>query len=310
LRRAPFVLAFLLPLAGAPLCAAPSAEVAFEPASVTLGDRIAATISVRLDAGDARQPTFPDWQRGWGKLSVLAAPEAKRVETPNGVEWQQPLELAAFELGQLELPPIAIGLEGAPPHATAADTLSTPSGLSIEVRSVLPAEGEGVEPAAADPPQRLPVPTAFWWTAGGFAATSAALALLLARRKRKRAGASQPTALAPLAELERALAALGGAEPVAAHAVLSLALRRFLGRTLSLPAAESTTSELAARLANRPLDRATVQRTVKLLRVVDQVKFARRPAGADELATRVDEARGVALEVERQMAPPPVEVAA
>jgi hypothetical protein len=292
----------------APLVAAPRVEVALEPQSVTLGDRIAATLIVRLDPGDRRTPRFPDWSHGWGKLSVLSAPAAEPIDTPSGTEWHQKLELAAFELGKLDLPAVEIALDGA--GGVRAPKVATPPGLAIEVRSVLPAEEKEIAPKPAEPPRRLTLPRSFWWTAAALTALAAALGIFAARRSRIAAAGGARGTLAPLDELDQALAALSGSDPVSALATLSLALRRYLGRSLSFPALESTTSELAQRLGGGPLDRATVQRTVRLLREVDQVKFARRAADAAELARRIDEARSLAHDAERQIHPPAPSTAA
>jgi hypothetical protein len=277
---------------------APRVEVALAPESVTVGDRIEAAITVRLPPGDARAPRFSDWSRGWGKLAVLAAPPAERSASPAGVEWRQRLVLAAFETGRLELPPAEIALGGA------AQPLATPAGLAVDVRSVLPAGEAEPRPQPPEPPRPLPLPRAFWWTAGALAALALALGLLLARRRRAAAAASAEAALSPGEELARALAALAALEPAAAHAALSLALRRYLGRSLALPAACSTTSELAHRLAARGLERALVQRAVRLLRELDQVKFARRAATGDDLVHRIAEARAVADAVDSHLRPP------
>ncbi|MDQ1346802.1 MAG: hypothetical protein QG573_171, partial [Acidobacteriota bacterium] len=85
----------------------------------------------------------------------------------------------------------------------------------------------------------------------------------------------------------------------------SQALRRYLGRRLGFRALESTTTEVQRRLAPQRFEPAFVQRTVRLLRLADQVKFAQRPAGQEEATARIVEARELAGTIENRLAPAP-----
>ena len=68
-------------------------------------------------------------------------------------------------------------------------------------------------------------------------------------------------------------------------------------------ALESTTTELQRRLAALRLDPQFVQRAVRLLRLSDQIKFARRPAESSEAAARIAETREIAAALETHLAP-------
>ena len=291
----------------APLDAAPPAvEVELSPASATAGDLVSATLRLRLaDAAAAERARFPDWSRGWGEVEVR---ESGAVESSplagGGVELSQHLTLAAFRVGELPLPPVAVELP-----VSAGGAARTPAGVVLEIRSVLPEDRDDLAPQPPAPPVRLEVPRAFAWTAGTLAAAALAGAWWSRRRAPAAASAAAPR-LAPLAELELELEALAGAEAAAGHARLSLALRRFLGRSFSMPAAESTTSELARRLATRGLDPTLVRRTVALLRGVDEVKFARRPTSRDELGRRSAEAGALGAAVDQHLHPPAASEAA
>ena len=59
------------------------------------------------------------------------------------------------------------------------------------------------------------------------------------------------------------------------------------------------------RLATQRFEPAFVQRTVRLLRLADQVKFAQRPAGQEEATARIAEARELAGAIENRLAPAP-----
>jgi hypothetical protein len=86
--------------------------------------------------------------------------------------------------------------------------------------------------------------------------------------------------------------------------VLSLALRRYLGRAFGFPAAESTTSEVRRALRGRRVPAAVEARADELLRACDRVKFAREPVPRSTLEARVEAAREIAGEVGAHLAPP------
>jgi MYXO-CTERM domain-containing protein len=295
----------LLALAAAPAFAqAPELEVAIEPANATVGDLVAATLTLRLPAGDAPlTPRFPDWSRGWGEMEVREAAPAERTVTADGIVWRQRLTLAAFRTGSIRLPPVAVAVGRQPPVAVA-----TPPDLAVEIRSVLPEDRESWQPSPPAPPVRLELPTAFWWSSAALALAALTAAWLLRRRTLPRAVATARRS--PWDELATACEAIDARDIAAAHASLSLALRRYLGRSFTMPAAESSTRELGQRLAARGLDSELVRRTVRLLREVDQVKFACAPATVERVEARIAEAREVAQAVEAHLHPAPAAEAA
>jgi hypothetical protein len=301
-RRAPA--ATLALLAWARLAGAQEVEVDLAPRSITVGDPVTATLSVVVDGADANaEPRFPDWSKGWGEAEVLASTPVERLAEGSRFRFVQKLELTAFRPGSVPLPPVAVRV-GADPERE----LATPD-LAIEVRSVLPAGEASPAPRPAEPPRPLPRPVAALWTIGALAAAVLAAALLW-RRRAVAAPLAVAAAVPPFPELEAALAELAGDEPVAGHARLSAALRRYLGRTLGFPAVESTSREIERALAARSLEPSLVARAARLLREADQVKFARRATSADELARRGAAARAVAESVEAHLAPPAAEGAA
>ena len=275
--------------------------VVLEPATLSVGDPVTATLTLVLAGGDAaREATFPDWSKGWGDAEVLGASPVERATTPDGIRLVQRLQLTAFRPGTTPLPAVEVRLSGLPERRT-----STPRRLVLEVRSVIPVDDKERKPAPPSPPRPLAVPQSFWWTlaAGG---TLAILAAVLAWRSYRRRSAADLLAapeLSPLAELERALGLLAAEPPATAFRLLSQALRRFLGRKLAFHALESTTTEVQRKLAARRFDRALVERAVKLLRLADQIKFALRPTESREVAARIAETGDLAAEIERHLTP-------
>ncbi len=275
-------------------------DVALEPQTIAVGDPVVATLTLELDSADAaREATFPDWSKGWGEAEVLHASPVEKASSGDRVQLVQRLRLTAFSPGTTALPPIEVRLSGEPELR-----ILTPPNLALEVRSVIPADDKELKPAPPAPPRALTVPRSFWWTlaAGG---ALVLLAALLVWRNRPGPDPLAAPQLSPLAELERALGLLAAEPPAGAFAHLSQALRRYLGRRLGFRALESTTSEVQRRLAAQRFDPAFVQRIARLLRLADQIKFARRPAEQAEATARIAEARELAGTIESRLAPDP-----
>jgi hypothetical protein len=272
--------------------------VELEPAAPAVGDPVVATLTLALAAPDAtREATFPDWTRGWGEAEVLNASAVEKTPTSDGVVLVQRLRLTVFRPGRTALPQVEVRLSGEPARRAA-----TPPGLALEVRSVIPADDKELKPAPPSPPRALDVPPSFWW-ALAVGSALVALAAVLAWRRRPGVDALAAPELSPLAELERALGLLTAEPPAGAFAHLSQALRRYLGRRLGFRALESTTTEVQRRLAALRLDPTLVQRAVRLLRLSDQIKCARRPAESSEAEARIAETREIAAAVEGHLAP-------
>ncbi len=285
-------------VAPATAAAAPRVAVELEPGILAVGDPVTATLSLTLSAAEAaREATFPDWSKGWGEAEVLQAGPVERTSATDGTHLVQRLRLTAWKSGQTALPPVEVRLSGEP-----ALRVTTPPDLALEVRSVIPPDDKELKPAPPSPPRALAVPRSFWWAlaVGG---TLAAVAALLAWKRRPGVDPLAAPELSPLAELERALGLLAAEPPAGAFAHLSQALRRYLGRRLGFRALESTTTEVQRRLAALRLDPALVQRSIRVLRLSDQIKFARRPAESAEAAARIAETREIAATVETHLAP-------
>jgi hypothetical protein len=261
-------------------------------------------LTLRADpAALAGEPRFPAWGTTWGDAEILEKAEPQRVQEKEGATagngatvWRQRIVLAAFRPGQVDLPPVDVAV----PLRDQTTQAQTPAGLSFTLRSVLPA-GEEPAPKPPAPPRQLPIGDAFWWTLAGSLLVLLAVAWALRRRLRAEAAAAEVPrpALAPFEELLGELDLLA-AEPsvVRLHTRLSLALRSYLSRSLSFPAAESTTSEIHRILLSRRIPGAVVRQMVELLRACDMVKFARQEVGEERSQERIATARQLAREIE------------
>jgi hypothetical protein len=263
----------------------------------TVGDRIVATITLQVEPGTlAAEPRFPTWKATWGEAEVV---EQTRPEKVSETTWRQGLVLAAFRTGQVPLPPVQIAV----PLRDRTVQVSTPAGLSLDVRSVLPKGENKPRPKPERPPVPLPIGEAFWWTLGAMSLACAVLGLLLLRqwRNREEPEAEQP-ALPPFEELTVALDRLAGeGSAVRLHTSLSLAFRRYLARALAFPAEERTTSEIHRLLLSGRLPAPMVRQAVELLRSCDLVKFARLEVDEDLSRQRIDTARRIAGEIEERL---------
>lgn len=309
----PFLLLIFVPvlLLASPAASAaePVVDVELPAVELHVGDHVPVTLVV--DVGNAvldAPPRFPAWQDAWGGAEVVEAAEPEKAVEDGRVLYRQRLVLQAFRPGELALPPVEVAV----PLAGGTRRIATRGDLALSIESVLPpAAGEAGEeaippPQPPAPPQALPLGAAFWWTAGiGTALLAALLLPMLLRRRREAAAGRARSRLEPLPELTAALAAARAADSAdQGHALVSLALRRYLGRRLSFPAAESTTSEVQRQLLARHLPNALPRRAVALLAACDLVKFARRPAARSEVERWAGEAEALAAGVEAHLAPP------
>ncbi len=281
----------------------PTLSLEIEPQEARVGDVVEATLTLRVPQAPAQEPEFPNWQRHWGSAEIR---DIERVvgsrDGDGGARYVQRLRLTSFRPGVVELPPATVvlpGTQGAEPVS-----VSTAGTTGFEVVSVLPPVGEEeIEPKPPESPRALPVGESFWWTAGIFAALAAGLlALLLARRTPEETYAGE--AVDPWTALEQALARLAKAtDPETVFTGLSLELRRYLGRSLELPAVESTTTELRRRLLRSGLPSSVCGEVIRLLREADSVKFARQSPARDRLARSLDEVHRAAGEVRAFLQP-------
>lgn len=293
------LLAPLLALATLVPTAAGDLGVEIDPTSVEIGDLVTVEIEARLEPG--QRAVFPSWGATWGEAEIRAHGEVEHWPSDDGELVRQRLQIAFFRPGQFELPAPDVRVLDAGKERR----LETTAPLSVSVLSVLPTSGEALEPQPPQPPRALEAWTpSFLWTTGLLAlACAAALVVLAQRRRSDRAERVVP--VDPLAELRAALAALDieTMAPAPAFAIISMAMRQFIARTLSFPAVESTTTEIRAHLRHRELGADLATRIDRLLRQCDVVKFARQQSGGARVESARAEVESTALSLLAATAP-------
>jgi hypothetical protein len=280
--------------------AAPRLDVTLDPRAATVGDPVAVVLTLQAPGQElAGEPRFPAWGKSWGDAEVLDQAEPRKT---GAAVWTQKITIAAFRTGKVDLPAVAVAV----PLRDRTLQAATPAGLALDVRSVLPPNEPEPKPKPPAPLRPLPIGAAFWWTLAGMSALCALLVWGLRRQAARRTAAAEEArpALPPYEELSAALDGLA-AEPsmLLLHTRLSLALRRYVGRALGVPAVESTTSEVQRLLAGRRIPGPLVRQTVELLRACDLVKFARLEVGVDRGKERVETARKLAGGLDRYVRP-------
>ena len=274
--------------------------------TIQVGDLVEALLEFNAAPGSG-EPAFPNWQGHWGNAEIrevgavvrsgISDAEAAAERPGRSVRYRQTLVLTAFRPGTVTLPPATVTVPGQRPASVSTES------ASFEVESVLPEGEEVLEPRPPEPPRALPLGDRFWWTAGVLSLLAAGLlALVLSRRRGESAVTETP--VDPWDALEAALAELAlASDAEIAFTGLSLELRRYLGRTLALPAAESTTTELRRRLRKTGLPASICAEVVALLVEADTVKFARENPLPGRVQACIDQARAAAGDVRSFLQP-------
>ena len=274
--------------------------------SVSLGQRFAVAVAVEHGGAAAFFPEVPvgDAEAGpllaFGDAEVFAArrlpPQIEGSVRVDSVVY----EAATFALDRATVGPVAVRV------VVGSDTLTVATGTrTVPVRSELFSMQSEVLPPGT--PEAFPSPWPLYALLGLGALALVGLAGWAVRRSRRRRSAPVP-ALAPypeaLARLD-ALAAPETPETVKAYYVaLSDLLRRYLARTLGLPAMEQTTRELVHALQRGGrLPEGAVSAVRGTLRLCDLVKFADLRPDAEAHAAAHARAREAVEAVEAAIRP-------
>ena len=281
-------------LAFAQIAAAQTSPVAVgvtvEPASVTVGEVFAITLSAQHPPDyHVIFPQLPD--RTADGFEIRSQRPIAAVDNGDGTLTSSVIiEAALFRVGEHSTPALSVGA-----RAPDGDLVYRPARpVAITVESVLDSgAGGGIGGQAAIaplPPQsEMSAPPVWHWFLGGAAAMAAAA--FFARRYWRGArtpdaplGAPAEVALAELDRIERLNLPAAGEFP-RHYTLVSDCLREFLNRQFGVPTLERATSEIAAEFQTADIPESETRDAIGVLEESDLVKFARlSPLPEDALA--------------------------
>ena len=296
---------------------APRVGASLDRTEAHVGDRLTLTVSA-IARGALPQTVQLPLKLDLGKFEVLDSSTTDRDLGDGNRSRRFTLQIAAYETGELELPPIVLEYTDAKGEKRRVETTSIP----VSVKSLV-----GEDPAAEAMPlaaqRSAMMEDRRLYQALGWAGAAAALlvALLIARtvlrrrRLRPRPVVILPPRPAHEIALER-LAALrrrgefdrDGYRPFFFAA--AEILRAYLGQRFGFDSLELTTTELRAELGRiaDPLLDTFRARIDEFLAACDLVKFAKAPSSDVEARATLDAAEAIVAGTCAALAPP-VEVA-
>ena len=292
-----------------PLAAQSRITTTLDTARATVGDRIVLTVAVE-HASDERV-AWPD-SLDLGPFEVVDAEIAPPARTDGTVRSSATYTLAAFELGELEIPSFDVEVVGSD---GGSDTLSTdPWGVVIASVGV----DESGEIRDIRGPLSIPMSLVRMLLLALGPLLLVALLYIAARRLRSRDEEPAParpalerpaheTALAALAALERS-GMLERGEVKEYHIEVSDILRTYVERRFRVGAPEMTTREVLHGLERAGVDESFREGLAAFLEQCDMVKFAKVRPGPEpsrqvlELGRRI-----VQRSVPSAVVPAPVE---
>lgn len=302
-------LGLLMGLAVAAPAAGQEARLHVLADSVSLGERFRVAVAVTYRGAGAAFPEVPAGDPEAGPLLRFGDAElfeARRLPPRLDGEIRTDsivYEAATFALDEATVGPVVVRVvrEG---DTTAVSTESQVLPVRNELFSM---QSELLPPR---PPEAFPSPWPLYALLGLGVLALLGLALWAFRRVRRRA--SRVPGLAPYPEALAGLDALSEPETPDAvksyYVALSALLRRYLARTLHLPALELTTRELVDVLRrDERLPEGAVSAVRGTLRVCDLVKFADLRPDADAHAAAREKGRAAIEAVEAAVHPPPSE---
>ena len=269
---------------------APKLMATVKPAEVALGDPVQVTIRARYRRGVSVNLPLKLELGKFSELSRVEAPPpppAKDAPPSATLERTFEIKVAAYELGQLTLPPIEVTALGPTGELTSVSTVAVP----ITVKSVMPNE-PNPKPKGMEPPVSVFQRT--WWLLYlifGLAGVGlvVALTLIVSRRLRARREAAKPPP-PPVPPQVRALARLGQLDVEdfitreafkELYLLLSEIVREYVGGRWGFDALEMTTREIHHCLEARAVSPIWRQPLELFFNDCDLVKFAKYVPEAD-----------------------------
>jgi len=309
-RRA-LAVGLLLASGAAPIRAQSRLDTSVDTTVVTVGDRVTMSVSVDHPAGSS--VALPD-SLALAPFEVLGVERLPDETTGDGVRSGWRLTLAAFELGDLEIPSFPVEVVGAD---ASVDSLSTdPYGIRVE------SVGADETGDIRDIRGPLGIPIARWILAMWLVLPWLAVALvyLLAKRLRPKgkdtprpalgepARPAHEVALEALEALERS-GLLERGQVKEYHIAASDILRTYVEARFRVEALEMTTREVLEGLAQAGVGTEVRDALRRFLEACDLVKFAKARPDADTSRATVGLGREIVRESSVAPASAPPELA-
>ncbi len=262
-------------------------------------------LHVEIDAPRGTQVELPKVSSDLGAFDVQNSKQAKEIPAADAGDtcsWVLQITLDTIKTGEVTIPPLEVQY-ATDPKSTVFKTLRSKP-IRVRIASVLenrsdPAEFhdiKGTVDMAVPEPKSLA-----WigWTAGGVGTLTAIalIAFVVARRKRRPSPAEW--ALAAIEDLERHQL-LNATDAEAFYNEAVDIVREFFELQFHVPALSRTTREFLSQAANEVgLDKTARQRLAWLASIADEIKFARRDVGEQQLRQALAQAKAFIAECEQ-----------
>ena len=266
-----------------------------EPIQVTL--EVAAPRGTRVE--------LPTPSGSWGEFDVRGSKKTKEVPAADNAanrSWVLNVTLDTIKTGDITIPPLDVRY-AADAKSTTFNTLSTKP-ISIHITSVLenradPTKFRDIKGTVDAAVPELRSYAWLGWTAAGVGTVAALALLTLLVIKRKRGPTPAVWALSSIADLER-LPVKDGTDAEAVFNETVDVVREFFELQFGVPTLTRTTREFLTEAANEPILNATArQRLTSLVSIADEIKFARRTVGEEQVRQACEHATAFVTECER-----------
>ena len=259
-----------------------SIESAVDRSTITVGDLVAYTLTLRRGARDQVEKPPMAINLGQFEIRDYRVLEPRRMKDGR-IEEKTEYLITAYKTGDYEIPPVTVKFVTA-----GGDTGRISSEkIAIKIESVKLSEAGDIKDIK--PPVEIPGDIPIWTIAliGVVLISGIALAFYLWRRKRKELVALEPPSepMDYLAEFDR-IGTMGLLERGAYkeyYTLLSETLRRYLGDRFGIEAMERTTYEICQDIPERAIPQESPSLIESFLSQCDLVKFAKFSPSGEEM---------------------------
>lgn len=274
------VLVFVLLAGSASPADPPDISVSVDKQSITLGDPVDYTLTIRYDT--TLRLISPAIGAALGNLTVLKdSTEADGTIVDGRKLYKRRVRVTAFDTGEQW----ASSLSGELIDSNGVSTAWQTDSLSLTVQSLLgDLDPDSVDIQGLKAQYEVPVATWLWWTISALIIIAAGVAYWFLRRRRR---IEEEAGAPPIPAWESALGSLQimreEIDPAADggrmwYFRLSEILRRYLDGRYGWESIEETTTETIRRLPNAPFDGGHRERVKDFFHQADRVRYAKMAA--------------------------------